>query len=104
MRVPGTYLDTFETVRYLLQSPYLLINRESLLPSTMEAFAATFNSDADNGETEDGYARSDLEDVMEQGEIGEQIEDIENAVGVSNADEDQHLKTRSSTLRYSAQS
>ena len=54
----------------------------------MDAFAATFNPDSDNGETEDGYARADLEDVMEQCEICEQLEDIERAVGARNADEE----------------
>ena len=44
----------------------------------MNAFAVTLNPEDDNGETEgDQYARADLEDVMEQGEIGEQLENIE---------------------------
>ena len=55
----------------------------------MRDYTSTFNPEGDNGETEDGnYARTDLEDVMEQGEIGEQIENIERATGAVNTDEE----------------
>lgn len=62
----------------------------SINPSTMDEFEREFNSDADNGETEDGsYARADLEDVMEQGELGEQLEAVERATGQRNRDEEE---------------
>ena len=65
----------------------------------MNAFAETFNPDGDNGETEDGwYARTDLEDVFEQGEIGEQVENVERATGAHNEDED-HFNQQLSGLR-----
>ena len=87
--VSGTYIETSETVRYICKISKLLINRQSSHSSTMNAFVATFNLEGDNGETEDGqYTHADLEDVMEQGEIGEQFEDMEKAIGAHNADED----------------
>ena len=62
----------------------------------MDAFARTFNppddqdDDGSEGEEEeaDSYHRADIEDVMEQGEVGQLVEEEERRNGVRNADED----------------